>query len=631
MTRNASFVRKIVYISVMAVLLIPLSYLSQPSGLDASKHPGGKLDQMRRQNNLSQSSLGEVDPTSETMKLATLGMRGVATTILWQQAHEHKKKENWDAFAAVLRQISKLQPHFIQVWIFQAWNQSYNVSVEFDNYEHRYHWVKKGIHYLIEGTRYNQRDVRLQWQLGWVFGHKIGRSDERRQFRRLFKEDTDFHEELPLDYNDPQVTVRDFQGKIDNWLVAREFFERAIRIAESPGGSKKWGQSPVLFYSEPTMQRMNYAETILEEGYFGPQANLAWKKSGEEWHEYGNRQIPTSVPAIQIRLNGLDETNARIDEIKRQLDELLAQLDKDLREVIRQEKYDELTEEERAAYETPEEQRTNEQAALAAAVERKLEVSYDEILERAPQDVKEEGARLTIQLSDLQRRASFIRSYRNIVNYEYWATRCEAEQTETMVNARRDVHHAAELYDKAILTKYTDPVTGEEKLGAKEVYERAWKGWAEIFKRYPVMLDNPETEDLLVHIKDYRDLLGQLEQDLPDDFDLQIVLDIFDTLGQRRADSTELAAAWAKRMRERDDHPADKTENADNTENGEGNAKEPKSDDPRSAVPSPPRVPNQEAPEADETGASKNEESQDPRSAEPRPPLPNTDAKHRSG
>ena len=403
MNRNASFVRKIVYISVMAVLLLPLAYLSLPATIDRD---GGKLDQLRREYNLSQSTLGEVDPTSETMKLATLGMRGVATTILWQQANEHKKKENWDAFATVLRQISKLQPHFIKVWIFQAWNQSYNVSVEFDDYRYRYHWVKKGINYLIEGTRYNQRNVRLQGELGRVFGHKIGRSDEKLQFRRLFRDDHDFHDDLPIDPDDPNVEVRDYEQKIDNWLVAREFCVRAIRLARSPRGDKDLGASPVLFYSEPAMKRMSYAETIVKEGYFEEAALDAWRDSGLEWTAYGDLLIPTSLPGIRISLGELDTTEQKIKEKSEELERLLSRLDDDIREAIRQEKYDALSDEERKAIDTPEDERTDEQRGIAAQVEGKLEVTYSEIFDRAPDDLEQEAAELIVQQEDLLLRAT---------------------------------------------------------------------------------------------------------------------------------------------------------------------------------------------------------------------------------
>ena len=125
--KNKSFVRKISYLVAMAVLLIPLYSISAPSFLDADgvRSEGGTLTQLREEHGLSQANLGEIDPASESMKLATLGMRGVAANLLWERANEYKKKEQWDNLRATLNQIAKLQPNFISVWQHQAWNLSY--------------------------------------------------------------------------------------------------------------------------------------------------------------------------------------------------------------------------------------------------------------------------------------------------------------------------------------------------------------------------------------------------------------------------------------------------------------------------------------------------------------------------
>src|SRR5687768_7821892 len=127
MSERKAFYRKIAYAVAIAVLLFPLYVLSSPS---TAKNPqGGKLAKLRDKYKLSQTDLGEIDPANETIKLATLGLRGVAVNLLWSKANEYKKKEDWTNLMAVLEQLSKLQPNFIAFWKFQAWNVSYNVSV----------------------------------------------------------------------------------------------------------------------------------------------------------------------------------------------------------------------------------------------------------------------------------------------------------------------------------------------------------------------------------------------------------------------------------------------------------------------------------------------------------------------
>lgn len=67
---NRSLGRKIVYILAIVALLLPLYYLGRP----ASKGEG-KITEMRSRYRIGQADLGKLDPTSESMRLATLGMR----------------------------------------------------------------------------------------------------------------------------------------------------------------------------------------------------------------------------------------------------------------------------------------------------------------------------------------------------------------------------------------------------------------------------------------------------------------------------------------------------------------------------------------------------------------------------
>src|SRR5262249_30025439 len=154
---------------------------------------------------------------------------------LWDKSNEYKKREDWDNLSATLEQIARLQPNFITVWEHQAHNMSYNVSVEFDDYRQRYHWVKKGIDYLIDGTEFNRNEPKLLWFVGWMVGQKIGRSDERVQFRRMFRDDKEFHSLFARHGIDVQV-AKGPDGKPDNWLASRLWYERSIQ-AHRDGGS----------------------------------------------------------------------------------------------------------------------------------------------------------------------------------------------------------------------------------------------------------------------------------------------------------------------------------------------------------------------------------------------------------
>ncbi len=236
MSSRSTFQRKLIYLAAIALLLLPLFWMSQPATMatkESPGSPGGKLARLRSDYHLSQAQIGEIDPTSVTVKLATLGLRGIAADVLWEQAEDYRMKKDWANLLATLKQITKVQPNFINVWSnSMAWNLSYNISVEFDDYRERYRWVMKGIEFLEQGIKYNERQPKLLWDMGWTISEKIGKADEAKEFRKLFKEDDDYHNR----FHRP-TALR------DNWLVGKEWFEKAVDMVSTWRGHD--GQRPL--------------------------------------------------------------------------------------------------------------------------------------------------------------------------------------------------------------------------------------------------------------------------------------------------------------------------------------------------------------------------------------------------
>ncbi|HMP07181.1 MAG TPA: IRE (iron responsive element), partial [Lacipirellulaceae bacterium] len=193
---NPSVYRKVAYLAALVALLFPMAWLGAPAtrgGPGQPDDPGGKLAQLRSEAKLGQADLGAIDPASETIRMATLGLRGLAVTMLWNKANEFKKTEDWTAFQATLEQLAKLQPYFVKVWQYQAWNLSHNVSVELDDVRDRFYYVKQGIQYLQQGIQYLRDNPTLLDDLGWFCGNKVGRADEKMLYRRMFKLDEELH------------------------------------------------------------------------------------------------------------------------------------------------------------------------------------------------------------------------------------------------------------------------------------------------------------------------------------------------------------------------------------------------------------------------------------------------------
>ncbi|MDY0167858.1 MAG: hypothetical protein RBS80_15025 [Thermoguttaceae bacterium] len=509
--RDRSFYRKIAYLVAMALLLGVMFFFSRPATQDArgvKGSPGGLLAQMRAEHGLSQAQLGEIDPTSETIRLATLGMRGVAANLLWGRANEFKMKKDWTNLSATLNQLVKLQPNFIAVWRFQAWNLSYNVSVEFDDYRDRYHWVTRGIDFLMDGTEWNDRQPRLWWDIGWFIAQKIGRADEHRQYRRLFREDDEFHGRQALFHPPGRYPVLDDR---DNWLVGKKWFLDTINLVDNHGASLG-GLSPLLFRSDPPMTQINYSDAIQKEGVFGERALRAWNVAGKEWRDYGLHDIPTTFDTI-IQLELLERDQETVDKLVAELDELTA----GIREEIYQERYKALRPIEREAFETPIADRTDREHQLAADAREKLQISHKEVAARVPRPNREKAVKLAERVTELEERIGHIDRYRQIVNYAYWRLRCQVEQTPDAVDAREFTYRAEQALAAGNLPAAVDH------------YSEGFGKWRQVLDAHPGLLEDQTTvEDLMETIGSYRKLLDQLDQPLPDDFVLNDVISLHD-------------------------------------------------------------------------------------------------------
>jgi len=490
MTEHGSFYRKITYLVLIAVLLFPISQLGAPATNDKEGGDGGRLAQLRAEYGLGQSNLGDIDPASETIRLATLGLRGVAVSMLWTKANEYKKKEDWTNFRATLDQLSKLQPYFIKFWQYQAWNLTYNVSVELDDVRDRFHYVKRGIEFLKKGIQYNRDSPYLLSELGWFIGNKIGRADEHKDYRRLFKADDDFHKD-----SDRSPEQR------DNWLVSLTWYEKAISAVDDR--KKSLGKkNPTIFYSTPGKSQINYGEAIETEGIFGSKAKSAWAKAARLWKDFGNRDLKSSA-GFNIRLADGDRLTEETEKLTKQLQDL----SQNARKEALTEKRAMLSAEQLAALDGPQAGLTEEVMQLRYDAQQLTRVEpsdiADQIVKTSPEKVAE-ARRLAKKITANYDRIRLTHNNNEVVNYAYWATRCRLEQTTEALKAR-DLAYAA----KRVFQEDAD------LFEARRRYEESFVQWAKVFDAFPELpLDSVTGSDIMDYVKEYTTVLEQLELSL---------------------------------------------------------------------------------------------------------------------
>ncbi len=559
MNQSSSFTRKVIYIACIGGLLIPLSLVSRPATRNSAneiKDPGGLLSQMRDANDLSPAKLSEIDPGSETMKLASLGLRGIAVNLLWMKAIKAKEEKEWDVFASTLNSLVKIQPNFIKVWEFQAHNLSYNVAVEFDDYEQRYHWIKKGIEFLTQGIPYNRRDHRIIDNLGMICGQKFGTADERFQYRTLFRNDDLFHDQMSQFVDVDQINTP--YGP-DHWLLAYLWYDRSLNMVENnvDGERVQKFSKDMLFYQKKPSQLRNMGLSLRDEFRADEFQQANWRRAYEEWLAYGNRPIrwdrDPSRPAVS--LEGLTTSLQTVQNLRHELDKLAPGARTQMLSV----KVAAFPKEYVALLDRPVDSLDDEELEKMRQLDSVLygADNLDELIattsvttndKRAAEEIvgKINVERFKLSLGD---------SLRSTMNYDHWRDHTLVESTDKGIEARQFIFDAVELRRQSLLDEFMvrEPIAGTQTLypGAIQKFENSFSDWAQIMLEYPGLREGPLMNEMIDVINDYMVVREAAGKDgWPDDFILQDVIDF--RFGKGRApDELPTSADVAERFETR--------------------------------------------------------------------------------
>src|SRR5215467_8643913 len=110
--------------------------------------------------------LENAPPVLAFTTVALGGFRGLISNILWIRATDLQDEDKFFEMAQLADWITKLEPHFVQVWLVQAWNMAYNISVKFKDFPDRWRWVERGLDLLRDdGLQYNKNETLIYREL----------------------------------------------------------------------------------------------------------------------------------------------------------------------------------------------------------------------------------------------------------------------------------------------------------------------------------------------------------------------------------------------------------------------------------------------------------------------------------
>ena len=122
-------------------------------------------------------------------RLTLSGFRGLLATVLWIQAEDDKNNHKWKQLESDYTYIATLEPYFASVYVFNSWNQAYNLSAQWHNDKDKYKWVIDGLTHLYEGEEYSPNHPDLLVEEGHMFMLKLGSAYERIFYRKHWRYD----------------------------------------------------------------------------------------------------------------------------------------------------------------------------------------------------------------------------------------------------------------------------------------------------------------------------------------------------------------------------------------------------------------------------------------------------------
>ena len=267
------------------------------------------------------------------------------------------------------------------------------------------------------------------------------------QYRRLFKEDDDFH---PADRTPDER---------DNWLVGKEWYSKAIDAVDNKGNSLG-RKSPRDFYSSPAKSQMNYAEAIEEEGNFD-KARRAWIKAAEEWRQFGNTLIEHST-GVKLQLGSQPRLEKEVADLRAKLE---AHAARRAREIGRREAAGAHAGRARKMLDTPADKLTPEQAEKRyAAPGRRSTSPIAKWPSGSPASSRRTRTRRCswpTRSSDQHRQLQFTINYKRDANYDYWQTGPNSSKRPTRLTAREL------MFDARTSVPRRRPAEGQEALSGR--------------------------------------------------------------------------------------------------------------------------------------------------------------------
>lgn len=117
----------------------------------------------------SMENSGALDP--DQFLFALIGFRELIAGILWVRADSFFETGNYDAILPIVRLVTILDPHQLDVYATGMWHIGYNFTDEEQRSDRRY--IPSALALGKEGAKNNPNTYEMYFETGWMWYHKI--------------------------------------------------------------------------------------------------------------------------------------------------------------------------------------------------------------------------------------------------------------------------------------------------------------------------------------------------------------------------------------------------------------------------------------------------------------------------
>lgn len=167
--------------------------------------------------------------TFQTLIPTLLGIREVLASLMWVRADDYFHRGEYRPIISMVRQITAIDPHQLDVYATGAWHMAYNFMDK--------RLIADGVEFLEEGCKNNDSVYDLFFELGYMHYDKTKNYPEAvRSYRNASQRGTVLGKKIPPSYVRHQLAhAMEKMGDIDQALVQWEDNLRKARELEKQG------------------------------------------------------------------------------------------------------------------------------------------------------------------------------------------------------------------------------------------------------------------------------------------------------------------------------------------------------------------------------------------------------------